>query len=511
MQHSIRTDWLERWALYAPERVAVKDDATGRPYTYRDLHTMVRRLSNVLRREYGLRHGDRVAVLSMNCVEYLLLAFAVQHAGAVIVPVNFRLTPNEIEFILSDSRPSLLVYQTAYQAVIAQIDASVLPPRSVPMALADERCIASYLDDSSLPTDAPESSSAFTDPCMILYTSGTTGHPKGAIITNEMVFWNSVNTTMRLNITESDVALTFAPFFHTGGWHVLTTPFLHRGARIVMLNGFNADRVVELCDTEKVTILFGVPTMMTMMSQSERFGGATFASVRFAIVGGEPMPIPQIELWQAKGVPIRQGYGLTEVGPNCFSLPEEDAVRKKGSIGFPNFYIETRIVDDDGQDALPGAPGELLLKSPVVSPGYWNNAEATEKAIEQGWFHTGDIVRKDEEGYYYVVDRKKDMFISGAENVYPAEIERLLYAHPAVQEAAVIGVPDPKWGEVGKAYIVPRSGATVTPEELDSFCREGLAKYKVPKHFEIIAELPKGHSGKVLKRALKDRHTSQLS
>lgn len=511
MPHSIRTDWLERWALYAPERIAVKDDATGRPYTYRDLHTTVRRLSNVLRNEYGLRHGDRVAVLSMNCVEYLLLAFAVQHTGAVIVPVNFRLTPKEIEFILTDSRPSLLVYQTAYQSVIAQIDAGALPPRSVPMSLANERCIASFLDDASLPSDAPESSSAFTDPCMILYTSGTTGHPKGAVITNEMVFWNSVNTTMRLNITEGDVALTFAPFFHTGGWHVLTTPFLHRGARIVMLTGFNADRVVELCDAEKVTILFGVPTMMTMMSQSERFGAATFASVRFAIVGGEPMPIPQIELWQAKGVPIRQGYGLTEVGPNCFSLPEEDAVRKKGSIGFPNFYIETRIVDDNGEDVPPGVPGELLLKSPVVTPGYWNNTEATEKAIEEGWFHTGDIVRKDEEGYYYVVDRKKDMYISGAENVYPAEIERLLYTHPAVQEAAVIGVPDPKWGEVGKAYIVVRSGRAVTPEELDAFCRGGLAKYKVPKHFELIAELPKGHSGKVLKRALKERHTSPHS
>jgi fatty-acyl-CoA synthase len=227
--------------------------------------------------------------------------------------------------------------------------------------------------------------------------------------------------------------------------------------------------------------------------------------VRFAIVGGEPMPIPQIELWQGKGVPIRQGYGLTEVGPNCFSLPEEDAIRKKGSIGFPNFYIDTRIVDDRERDVETGMPGELLLRSPVVTPGYWNNPGATAETIREGWFHTGDVVVRDKEGYYFVVDRKKDMFISGAENVYPAEVERVLYGHPAVSEAAVVGVPDEKWGETGAAFLVLKPGAEADAAEMRAFCAGHLAKYKIPMHILFVAELPKGPSGKIQKRELKER------
>jgi fatty-acyl-CoA synthase len=259
-----------------------------------------------------------------------------------------------------------------------------------------------------------------------------------------------------------------------------------------------------LCDTEKVTILFGVPTMMKMMSETEQFARASFKSVRYAIVGGEPMPIPQIELWQSKGVPIRQGYGLTEVGPNCFSLPEKDAIRKKGSIGFPNFYIETRIVDDVGNDVEVGQAGELLLKSPVVTPGYWNNERATQESIVDGWFQTGDIVRRDEEGYFYVVDRKKNMFISGGENVYPAEVEQCLYAHPSISEVAVVGVPNEKWGEVGMAFVVLRPGQHIEEKEVIKYCGGKVARFKIPKHVVFLPELPKGDSGKILRRTLLD-------
>jgi fatty-acyl-CoA synthase len=502
----IRTNWLERWALYAPQRIAVKDDVTGKEYSYADMHRIVNRISRVLQSDFSISHGDRVAVLSMNSVEYLFLYFSVQQIGAILVPINYRLAPREIEYIMGDCSASLLVFQQEYLPVLSQIADPVVPKRRLPFRSDAMISIASIIDDEMMPDDPIDVTSAFTDPCMILYTSGTTGKPKGALITNEMIFWNSINTTIRLNLTENDVSLTFAPFFHTGGWHVLTTPFLHRGARIVFLNAFDAERIVSLCDSEQVTVLFGVPTMMKMMSETALFPKTTFKSVRFAIVGGEPMPIPQIELWQKKGVPVRQGYGLTEVGPNCFSLPEEDAIRKKGSIGFPNFYIETRIVDDRGSDVGVNEPGELLMKSPVVTPGYWNNDQATADAIREGWFHTGDIVRKDEEGYYYVVDRKKDMFISGAENVYPAEIEHFLYTHPDIAEAAVIGIPDEKWGEVGKAYVVLKQGATTTVQDLQRYCSGKLAKFKIPKHFEIIRELPKGHSGKILKKALHDLH-----
>ncbi len=500
---TLRTQWLERWALYTPAKTAVKDDASGKSYSYADLYAVTNRLSRMLLNRFSIKPGDRIAVLSQNTIEYLFLYFAVQQIGAVLVPVNFRLSAREIEFILSDCSAQLLIIHEQYRALLKEMVAENVPAKQMSM-----NELPSVVNDSSLLSSPLPDVVKFDDPCMILYTSGTTGRPKGALITNKMVFWNSINTEMRLNITSNDVTLTFAPFFHTGGWHVLTTPFIHHGATIVFMNSFNADRVVELCDKEKVTVLFGVPTMMKMMSETAAFGSSTMESVRFAIVGGEPMPIPQIELWQKKGVPIRQGFGLTEVGPNCFSLPEEDAIRKKGSIGFPNFYIETKIVKDSGEAAGVNEPGELLLRSPVVTPGYWNNPKATEEAIVDGWFHTGDIVRCDVEGYFYVVDRKKDMFISGAENVYPAEIEHFLYTHSDVAEAAVVGVPDEKWGEVGKAFIVLKKESTTAAEDFRAFCTGQLAKYKIPKYFALIGELPKGHSGKILKRALKEMHHS---
>ncbi|MFA6541030.1 MAG: long-chain fatty acid--CoA ligase [Bacteroidota bacterium] len=498
----VRTKWLDRWALLTPSKIGVKDDISGKQYTYAEMSAIANRISHALIDEYGISYGDRIAVLSMNSIEYLFLYFAVQQIGAILVPINYRLAPREIEYILGDCNAKLLVLQEHFREVADHLALSSTTQQVLLLSSKTEISLAGIISDASIPPTPLAIDVRFESPCMILYTSGTTGKPKGALITNEMIFWNSINTEMRLNITSDDISLTFAPFFHTGGWHVLTTPFLHHGATIIFLNSFDAERIVELCDAENVTVLFGVPTMMKMMSETALFERTTFDSVRFAIVGGEPMPMPQIELWQKKGVPIRQGYGLTEVGPNCFSLPENDAIRKKGSIGFPNFYIDTRIVNDAGIDVGTNEPGELLLKSPVVTPGYWNNWKATEEAIRDGWFHTGDIVRKDEEGYFYVVDRKKDMFISGAENIYPAEIEHFLYSHPKVSEVAVIGVPDSQWGEVGKAFVVVRAGEQLTVEELKEFCSGQLAKFKIPKYFEFIPKLPKGDSGKILKRAL---------
>ncbi len=506
--NSIRTQWLERWAQYSPTKIAIVDDATGISYSYAEMNAIANRISRSLQNGFEIHPGDRIAVLSMNTIEYLFLYFAVQQIGAILVPVNYRLAAREIEYILEDCSAKLLIYQDEYRSILSQISGNVLPNQQLRIRSENNQSLASIISNKTISGDRIEFTPTFTDPCMILYTSGTTGKPKGALVTNEMVFWNSINTELRLNITSNDVTLTFAPFFHTGGWHVLTTPFIHHGAKIIFLNSFNADRIVELCDTEKVTVLFGVPTMMKMMSETKAFLTTTFESVRFAIVGGEPMPIPQIELWQKKGVPIRQGFGMTEVGPNCFSLPEGDAIRKKGSIGFPNFYIETKIVDDSGNEVGINQLGELLMKSPVVTPGYWNNAKATSETIQDGWFHTGDIVRKDEEGYFFVVDRKKDMFISGAENVYPAEIEHFLYSNSKIAEVAVIGVPDAQWGEVGKAFIVLKQNLSSTPEEMKEFCSGKLAKFKIPKHFEFIQELPIGYSGKILKRALKDLHQS---
>ncbi|MCH8494783.1 MAG: long-chain fatty acid--CoA ligase [Balneolales bacterium] len=488
------TDWIGRWALYAPNNVLLELDG-GRSWTYAQAHNSVNQLANILRDEYHVSKGDRVAILSQNEPEYLFLFFAVQKIEAVLVPLNYRLAVRELHYVLDDAQPSLFVYQKQYSPVATDITTSA----GIKSIVFEE--LIQRLDDTQIVT-AKESKASPENVCMILYTSGTTGQPKGAMITNGMLFWNSINTGLRLNLTQHDTTLVFAPFFHTGGWNVLTTPFIHRGGKLIMIPRFDPDRVLRLCDEQGVTILFGVPTMMDMMYRSESFSGAKLAHLRYAVVGGEPMPLGLIETWHKKGVPIRQGYGLTEFGPNVFSLNEEDAIRKIGSIGFPNFYIEARVVSDDGADVGVNERGELILRGPVCMKGYWNNAEATQNTIRDGWLYTGDIVRRDEEGYFYVVDRKKDMFISGAENLYPAEIEQYIRTHKSVREVAVIGVPDEKWGESGMAFVVLNNGEKSTSEEIINFCTGNLAKYKIPRYVRFIEALPKSDSGKILKRQL---------
>jgi fatty-acyl-CoA synthase len=490
---TIELDWLKRWAMYSPEAIALVDDESGETISYRQAYERSNRLARFLMQERGVKAGDRVAVLSTNEIDYILLFFAIQKTGAMMVPMNFRLAPRELQYIVDDAKPTLVIEQMALADRI-----SGYPE----LSFDGPGGVREILRDSSLDASDPGMHADFESAAMILYTSGTTGNPKGAILSHRMLFWNSVNTGLRLNLVQQDVTLTFAPFFHTGGWNVLNLPFLHRGAKQILLKKFDPDRVIQLIAQEKISILFGVPTMMDMLRRSPLFEQTDLSSIRYGIVGGEPMPIQLIRDWHAKDVPIRQGYGLTEFGPNVFSLNEEDAERKMGSIGFPNFYIDTRIVDDHGKDVTAGEAGELLLRGTVCMNGYWNNPEATAKTVIDGWVYTGDIARKDEEGYFYIVDRKKDMFISGAENVYPAEVEHVLRRHPDVREVAVIGVPDEKWGEVGMAYIVLKPGTTMDTEQMRSFCDGQLARYKIPKHARFIDELPKSDSGKILKRAL---------
>lgn len=501
----IETDWLKRWATFSPMSVALKDGETGLEYSYRDLYYLSCKLALHLRESFGVAAGDRVAVLASNEIEFFPLFFAVQRLGASLVPINFRLAGPEIEHVLKDSSPNVLIAQSAFQSLIQTLSPKHVPDKRWAFDGAQnslQSVISAFLKNPA--RTELESAAEFEKPCMILYTSGTTGSPKGAVITPKMMFWNSISTGLRLNLTQNDVIVSFLPFFHTSGWNVLNTPFLHRGGKIVFLKKFDADKVLLASAREKATILFGVPTTMDMMSHSKYFETVDLSSIRYAIVGGEPMPVELIKTWQSKDVAIRQGFGLTEFGPNVFSLPEADSIRKIGSIGFANFYIDLRVVDDEGKDVLPGEIGELLLRGPACTPGYWNNEAATSAAIQDGWFHTGDLVRCDDEGYFYVAGRKKDMFISGGENVYPVEIERVLSTHPKVREVAVVGVFDEKWGEVGKAFVALVDGVNMTQEEVTAHCAANLAKYKVPKHIEFRLELPKGDSGKILKRALKD-------
>lgn len=489
-------DWLKRWSQFSPRACALQCGEDGRQFNYQECYEASQRLASVLRARHSIGAGDRVAVLAQNELEYILLFFATQRLGAILVPINFRFTTAEVRHIVSDAGAKLLIVQQALWPVAEPIKDTVrLWNFDGPEGLTESIAVPTI--------EAHEYPSDFEDPCMILYTSGTTGFPKGAVISYRMIFWNSVNTGLRLNLTQNDVVLTFLPLFHTGGWNVLTTPCLHRGAKIVLLKKFDADLILNLCESEKVSVLFGVPTTMDFLRRSPRFAAVDLRSVRYAIVGGEPMPLELIQVWEERGIPVRQGYGLTEFGPNVFSLNQEDSRRKMGSIGFPNFYIDTRVVDDSGRDVGDDEVGELILKGPVAMSGYWNNAKATKEVLRDGWLYTGDLVKRDRDGYFFVVGRKKEMFISGGENVYPAEVEKVLRQMPGVREAAVIGVQHPRWGEAGRAFVAfEEDHKALTAERLREHCLSHLAKFKVPIEFVILRELPKTESGKIAKKAL---------
>ncbi len=503
----IGSDWLQRWARYEPGKIALKEFETSRTLTYRQMENLANFLANRLVRNYGLRKGDRIAVLAENCLEYFLLFFAAQKAGFILVPLNYRLTAREIDFLLSDADPAIVVVSEKFAELL---HGSQKSNRIKRLALEELSRDLFEQKDVRHSLDLKREVRAH-DPIFILYTSGTTGVPKGALYTHKMLFWNSVNTTMRLDITSEDRSVSCTPLFHTGGWNVIPTPFLHRGAYVCLAKKFEPDTILRLLQEEDATMFMAVPTMLQMMAESPAFTEVRLERMRFFVVGGEPMPLRLIEIWHEKGVPIRQGYGLTEAGPSITSLHQRDAVRKMGSIGTPNFYLETKIVDDKGEPVRPGEVGELLLKGPVVTPGYWHNPEATREAIRDGWFYTGDLVREDDEGYLYVVDRKKNMYISGGENVYPAEVEKFLYSHPGILEVAVIGVPHPRWGEVGKAFIVPRPGHTLTAEEILNFCRGNLARFKIPKYVEFLKALPKSDTGKIDRKTLRKMHEDKGS
>jgi fatty-acyl-CoA synthase len=476
-------DWLGKWALYSPEKVALVED--DRKATYRELNELAENYASWLHEKKSIEKGDRVAILASFSIELIALFGAAQKAGFVLVPINTRLTPHEVAYQISDSGAKLVIADAEFDAKLSDTEMESL--RFADMQ-GGEQAYHEEVSDG--------------DPLFILYTSGTTGFPKGAIYTHGMLFWNSVNTALRLDLTSNDITLNCMPAFHTGGWNVLITPLLHRGGTIWLQKDFEPNEVLEKLEKSESTLFMAVPTMLKMMADAKNFSSVNLNQIRYFIVGGEALPIPMIELWANKNIPIRQGYGLTEVGPNVTSLHQNDTIRKRGSIGFFNYYIDGKVVSDSGEECKPDEVGELWLKGPNVTPGYWHNDEANAKSFDGEWFKTGDLVRIDEEGYIYVAGRKKEMYISGGENVYPREVEKVLQEHNDVADAAVIGVPDEKWGESGAAYVVTKPGVEVSENLLRDHSLKFLAKFKIPKYFFLIDELPLNSTGKIDKKNL---------
>jgi fatty-acyl-CoA synthase len=489
-------DWLGRRALLTPAKLALVDATTGMRYSYAELNARANRVARLLREQFDVAKGQRVALLAGNCVECLDLLFACGKLGAILAPLNWRLAPRELAYIVGNCTPAALVYSADYASTAEELRRATGVRQALPIAAlhaaGDERPIEAEVD--------------LEDPALILYTSGTTGHPKGAVLSQRMLAWNSINTIVGWELSAADVTIIHTPFFHTGGLNVLTLPLVHCGGTLVLMRGFDPAGCLALVEAERASVLFAVPTMFQMLLDDPHFARADFSSVRFLISGGAPCPVPLIRAYQERGLPFRQGYGLTEVGPNCFTLQPADAIRKAGSVGQPNFHIDARIVDEQGCGITGDTVGELALRGPAVCSGYWADPAATAAALHDGWFHTGDLVRRDDEGYYYIVGRKKDMIISGGENIYPAEVEELLYSHPAVAEAALIGMPDAKWGEVGRAIVAIKPGAAATADELIDFCRHQIARYKVPKSIVFVERLPRNSMGKVIKGELRQRY-----
>ncbi len=478
------SNWLEMHARFRPDAPAIVDVGTGRSWTYRAFWQESLGWAARLRAA-GVEPGDRVAVLALNRAETIALLFAAAELGAVLLPLNWRLAPPEIRWQLEHCGAKVLLTDARHAGLVAWPALAIEDGPGDPGALG------------------PTPGSRLEDPWMILYTSGSSGRPKGAMLTHSQLHWNAVNTTLACDLRPGDATLTFAPLFHTGGMNCLSTPLLHRGGTVVLMPAFDAGEALQLIAEHRITHLMGVPTIYQMLAEHPSFESAELGSVRDALCGGAALPVSLLTAFQARQIPLRQGFGLTEVGPNCFSTPPHEVLRKKGSVGLPIHHIEARLVRPDGSVCGAGEPGELVLRGPAVCGGYWDDPAASASAIVDGWFHTGDLLETDEEGYFYVRGRIKEMFISGGENVYPAEVEAALAEHAAVSLAAVVGQPHPLWGEVGCAFVQAAPSASAVPdEEMKRFLEARLAKFKVPKRFVWMEELPKMGSGKIDKVGL---------
>ncbi|MBX6768665.1 MAG: long-chain fatty acid--CoA ligase, partial [Actinomadura rubrobrunea] len=474
--------------------------------TYADLHERVTRLAHALR-ALGVRRGDRVAYLGPNHPTFLETLFATGALGGVFVPLNTRLAGPEIAYQLADSGAGVLVYAPGHAELVDGVRDTAAVRAYVPLEATGgghedgyEELLAAAAAD---PIDEPV---GLDDPCMIMYTSGTTGRPKGAALTHGNITWNAVNVLIDHDLVADEAALVTAPLFHTAGLNMLTLPVLLKGGRCVLVERFDPEGALDLVERHRITFMFGVPTMFEQIARSPRWPTADLSSLRLLTCGGAPVPTSLIATYQERGLTFLQGYGMTEASPGVLFLDAAHAISKAGSAGVPHFFSDVKVVGPDMRPVAPGETGEIVVKGPHVMPGYWGLPDETARAFTDGWFHTGDAARVDEDGYAYIVDRIKDVIISGGENIYPAEVENAILADPDVLECAVIGVPDATWGEVGHAVVVPRPGSGLTAERLLASLSGRLAKYKIPKSVEFADALPRNAAGKILKARLRAAH-----
>jgi len=501
--HTYFLDMASTASRLDPDKIAVIDYSWGsrEQYTYLDMNRFSENIAIMLDR-LGINKGDRVSVLSYNNVEYLATYLAMPKKGAILAPLSWRASYRELAFMIDDVEPKVVIVHSDFQDLLNKaLEISRHKPRIVNIeelrGLHREEPVGPYR----------RASVGETDINMLLYTGGTTGGLKAAMIPYRQVIWNAFNTIISWGLGPSDIAPIFFPFFHTGGWHVTTIPLYIVRGTTVLTKRFDPDEAIEIIERERCTVVIAVPTMFHLISKSPRFKESSFKSVRFFKSGGGMSPHSLVKIYWDKGVKYFQGYGLTEAGPNLLYTPEKDMLNKPMSVGKPGFFVEIRVVRDDGSDAQPGEVGELLVRGPLVFSGYWRRSEETARVFTpDGWLRTGDLFTVDKDGHLYFVERKKFMIKSGGENIYPSEVEEALRSHPGVEDAAVFGIPDPKWGEAVAAVVKPREGIHIDPDSIREYLRGKIARYKIPKYIWVVDEIPKTAVGKTDYMCLKKKY-----
>nr|WP_153737437.1 long-chain fatty acid--CoA ligase [Aquibacillus halophilus] len=488
-------DWIKSRSVLLPNKCAVIDTVSNNAWTYSQLNDRSAYLAEYFL-SIGVQKGYRIALLATNHVCYFDFLFACIKIGAIFVPLNWRLSTSELGYMLEDCTPTIVGIQSSF---IKQTDQWKLDFQLLEI---DSNNYISRLNNRPRNTKTKLDLSE-NDPLAMIYTGGTTGKPKGAVLSHRSIVWNGINTIVSWNLTDQDTTLTCLPMFHTGGLNALSIPILMAGGTVVLSPSFRPEQAVKHLIDYKCTIVLFVPTMYHMLIKSADFEKANFPNMKVFLSGGAPCPLGIYEIFSLRGFAFKEGYGLTEAGPNNFYIDPKDAKRKPGSVGKPMLFNEVKIVNSNGNKTSDDEVGELLLRGNHLFDYYWNKKDATSRAIVKGWLHTGDLARMDDEGYVYIVGRKKDMIITGGENVYPLEIENWMESHDSVEEIAVIGVSDEKWGEMVIAFVAPHHNVSVTEEELKEYCKKKMASYKIPKRFYIVDQLPKTHVGKINKNQLK--------
>jgi fatty-acyl-CoA synthase len=486
---------IERNAAFAPDKPALIFE--GETLGYAAFASRIEQTARALKAEFGVSRGDRVAILSLNQPDYLVLLYACARLGAMLVPLNWRLAVAEQLFILSDAGAKLLLLEQAFAEILPELRKSRPDTRIVgldftpPQGLAFEALLAQARGDGRSPHID------LTCPLLIVYTSGTTGRPKGAVLRQEALLWNGVMSQHMHGLTSSDHVLTVLPFFHVGGLNILTTPALHHGATVTIHSRFTPDATLAAFAQERPTLTVLVPATIQAVTEHPDWAATDLSSLRAITTGSTIVPPHLIERFVARGVPVLQVYGSTETCPVAVYTRLGGDLSRAGSTGLPGLCCEAAVIDDAGNALPPDMAGEIAVRGPQVFTEYWGNAEATREALHDGWYRTGDIGRRDADGYFWVHDRKKNLIISGGENIYPAEVERVLLEHPEVVECGVIGRLDSRWDEVPVAYVIRRAGCTVDAEHLKAHVLTQLARFKVPRAFVFVDDLPRTALGKV--------------